>query len=184
MSRVKTNTRALRPGVTRSPKTTRKNRRQQTLVRHHAQSSASAGRCLKGAMDDSSALEPNSETTVDCHVDANFCGLWGTENPHEVASAKSRTGFVVTFAGCPLLWASKLQTEVALSTTEAEAIASSESMRSLTPIKDLTNKIVTSLRMKENPTHNTLSTVFEDNNGELTLATVPKLTPRSKHIKM
>ena len=71
---------------------------------------------------------------------------------------------------------------MALSTTEAEVIALSQSMRELMPIKDLANEIVGSLRMKEKPKHNALSAVFEDNNGALTLATVPKLTPRSKHI--
>ena len=139
-------------------------------------------RYLKGTMDDGLILKPNANISVDCYVDADFCGLWGTENPHEVTSAKSRTGFVITFAGCPLLWVSKLQTEVALSTTEAEVIALSQSMRELIPIKDLANELVGSLRMKEKPKYTTLSTVFEDNNGALTLATVPKLTPRSKHI--
>ena len=113
--------------------------------------------CLKGTADDGSMLKPNSEMTVDCHVDADFCGLWGTESAHEAAGAKSRTGFVTTFAGCPLLWVSESQTEVALSTTEAETTALSQSMRQSMPIKDSANEVVASLQMKEEPKWNTLS---------------------------
>ena len=45
------------------------------------------------------------------------------------STAKSRTGFVINYGGCPVTWASKLQTEVALSTTEAEYNALSSSLR-------------------------------------------------------
>ena len=37
------------------------------------------------------------------------------------------------FGGCPILWASKLQTEVALSTMEAEYIALSQAMHEILP---------------------------------------------------
>lgn len=38
-------------------------------------------------------------------------------------TARSRTGYVITYAGCLLVWASKLQTDIAQSSTEAEYIA-------------------------------------------------------------
>jgi len=139
-------------------------------------------RHLKGTTDDGLILKPNAALSIDCCVDADFCGLWGTEDPNEVACAKSRTGFVVAFASCPLLWVSKLQTEAALSTTEAELTALSQSMRELMPIRDLATEIMESMRMKSKPSFCTHSTVFEDNNGASTLATTPKMTPRSKHI--
>jgi hypothetical protein len=34
-------------------------------------------------------------------------------------TAQARTGYVISYAKCPLIWASKLQTEIALSSTEA-----------------------------------------------------------------
>jgi hypothetical protein len=37
-------------------------------------------------------------------------------------------------AECPMHWASKMQTEIALSTTEAEYIALSQAMREVLPI--------------------------------------------------
>ena len=44
-------------------------------------------------------------------------------------TARSHTGFVIMLAGGPLLWSSKLQTEIALSSMEAEMIALSASAR-------------------------------------------------------
>jgi hypothetical protein len=43
-------------------------------------------------------------------------------------------GHLITYAGCPMHWASKMQTEIALSTTEEEYIALSQSMREVLPI--------------------------------------------------
>ena len=56
-------------------------------------------------------------------ADADFAGLWDKKSVEEdVSTAKSRSGYILTFAGCPVLWAPKLQTQIALSTTEAECI--------------------------------------------------------------
>ena len=41
----------------------------------------------------------------------------------------SRTGYVIFYANCPIIWQSKLQTTIALSTTEAEYVALSMAMR-------------------------------------------------------
>ncbi len=49
------------------------------------------------------------------------------------ATARSRMGYVINFADCPMVWASKLQTEIALSTTEVEYIALSTSTGDIPP---------------------------------------------------
>ena len=46
----------------------------------------------------------------------------------DASTEKSRTGYVITYSGCPALWNSKLQTHVALSNTEAEHIALSQTL--------------------------------------------------------
>ena len=98
-------------------------------------------------------------------------------------SVKSRTGFVITIADCPLLWVSKLQTEIALSTLEAEYIALSQSMRCVIPLKELVAQVVDALDIdKDNVSFVSHSTVYEDNNGCLRLATCQRMTPRTKHI--
>jgi hypothetical protein len=52
--------------------------------------------------------------------DADF---GGNANPESAHMDRSSIGYIVMRARCPLTWASKLQTEKALSTTEAEFIA-------------------------------------------------------------
>ena len=53
----------------------------------------------------------------------------------------SHTGFVIRYASCPVLWISKLQTEVALSTAEAEYIAMSQALREMIPLMNLMQKV-------------------------------------------
>ena len=120
---------------------------------------------------------------LDCFVDADYAGLWSFEHDQDPVSVKSRTGYVITLAGCPVHWVSKLQTCIANSTLEAEYIAMAQAMRELVPMRRLLQEIV-SVTDPENSSHNTLfkSTLFEDNNGAISTATAPNLTPRTKHI--
>ena len=45
------------------------------------------------------------------------------------------------FACCPITWQSKLQTEIALSTTESEYIALSTAMREVIPFLNLLKEV-------------------------------------------
>jgi len=141
-------------------------------------------RYLQGTKDNGLIFRPNMKAiSVDCYVDADFAGLWGHEDDQDPVCVKSRTGYVITVADCPLLWASKLQSEIALSTLEAEYIALSQSMRCVIPLKRLVTKVLGSFDIKEDDINFvSQSTVFEDNNGCLRLATCPRMTPRTKHI--
>jgi hypothetical protein len=65
---------------------------------------------------------------------------------------------------------------------EAEFIALSSALRDLIPARHILQAIGTALNLPIAKGALLKSTVFEDNNGCLTLATVPKMTPRSKHI--
>jgi hypothetical protein len=78
------------------------------------------GQYLKLTRDKGLILRPTDEMGIDCYVDADFAGLWNVEDPQDPTSAKSRTGYVLCIAGCPVIWASKLQSDIALSTMEAE----------------------------------------------------------------
>jgi len=90
---------------------------------------------------------------------------------------------VILFANCPVLWVSKLQTEVALSTTEAEYIALSQAMRDIIPMRALLSELTTLTRLTLGST-TTYSTIFEDNKGCVELANTPKMRPRTKHIAL
>ena len=86
-------------------------------------------RYLKGTKDKGYILKPTFSTMIDCYVDADFAGSWTNKTAHDSNSVRSRSGYVITYAGCPILWSSKLQMDIALSTTEAEYIVLSQSLR-------------------------------------------------------
>jgi len=100
------------------------------------------------------------------------------------STAKSRSGYVILYAGCPIAWASKLQTIIALSSCEAEYVSLSESLRNTIPLMDLIKEFkehgfsVTSTEPK------VFCKAFEDNSGALELARLPKMRPRTKHINI
>ena len=82
---------------------------------------------------------------VDCYADAYFAGLWVNEDPQDPICARSRTGFVVTFANCLLLLVSKIQTDIALYTLHPEYMALSHSIRELPPLKSLSKEVIDNL---------------------------------------
>ena len=147
----------------------------------HGQAVKRICRYLQGTKDQGMVINPTRELTVDCYVDADFAGQWNVEDSQDPLCVKSRTGFVIMVANCPVHWVSKLQSEIAVSTMEAEYIALSLAMRDLIPLRGLVADIKELFGAKVLPCR-THSKVFEDNNGALLLATTPKMTPRSKHI--
>ena len=67
--------------------------------------------------------KPNKYKGIECYVYADFSGGWAQSDSDNVENSMSRTGYVITYAGCPVLWCSKIQRETSLSTTEAGYIA-------------------------------------------------------------
>ena len=144
-------------------------------------------RYLKGTMDEGLIYRPDmNNLTLDCHVDADFAGTWNIDDPEDAEGVKSRTGFLLTFAGCPILWKSTTQSVIALSTMESEYIAMSTAMRSLVHARALLSEICNGFNMEHGDKVSTISTVFEDNRAAKILATVdpPRLTPRSKSLAL
>ena len=74
---------------------------------------------------------------LEVYVDADFdCG-WNMADSNNAYNVLSRTGFVIRYAGCPVIWSSKLQTEISLSTAEAEYIAMSQALGEAFPVQRL-----------------------------------------------
>ena len=119
---------------------------------------------------------------IDDYPDADFAGMYGYELPTDPASVKSRTGFVITVADCPVLWQSKLQTETALSTMESEVVALAHSCRELFPVMDIVSCIGPAVGIPAGEVSMNVS-IHEDNSGALILGQTlpPQYTPRSKH---
>ena len=128
-------------------------------------------------------FNPSKKLVVDCYADADFAGLRGHEDPQDPICARSRTGFVVTFANCHLLWVSKIQTEIALSTLHYEYVELSHSVRALLPLKSLVKELIDNLGIdSDNLKFVSSSTIYEGNNGAIVVATSPGMDPASKHI--
>ena len=86
-------------------------------------------RYLKKTRDLGIRFKPNPGKGFECYCDADFSGNWNKQFAAvDPSTSKSRSGWIVFYAGCPVCWASKLQSQVALSTTEAEYIALSQAM--------------------------------------------------------
>jgi hypothetical protein len=98
------------------------------------------------------------------------------------ACAKSRTGFIITFAECPVLWQSKLQTEMALFTMEAEVIALFACCRELFPIIYMVISLTKSINLPIGKTTMNVSK-HKDNLGALVLAKtlLSHFIPQSKY---
>ncbi len=139
-------------------------------------------RYLHGTSTQGLIFWPSKEFSIDCYVDSDFLGLFGSEDLQDRICAKSRMGNVITLAGCPLLWVSKLQTTIALSTMEAEYQTLSASCRDLIPLRHTVREASDALGISKDFTVRSRSTIYEDNSACLSQATVPKMTPRTKHI--
>ena len=87
-------------------------------------------------------------------------------------------------AGCPIVWRSKLISEICLSTMESEYISLSKSCRDLLPIHDVVKEVGATFGLSEGKLMNIKSTIWEDNQAALKLANLelPYMTNRSKHI--
>ena len=111
-------------------------------------------------------MKPGLDHRVDCNVDADFGGLFSVEDKQDPVSVKSSTGYVITYCSAPLMWASKMQTKVALSTMEAEYIALSQSMRNLILIREVLKEIMTiAFNTEPKITYHSHSKVFADTVG-------------------
>ena len=88
------------------------------------------------------------------------------------------------YRGCPILWNSKLQSEIKLSTTEAEYVALSQALREVIPMIELMEEVQAKCPEISWARPMVKCKVFEDNSGALELANAPKMRPRTKHIEI
>ena len=151
----------------------------------HGQAILHLVKYLHGTRGKGIILHPTQDYNLHCHVDADFCGSWFKLTAmHDVSTAKSRTGFAITYANCPVSWSSKLQTQVALSTTEAEYIAMSSVLQDAIPIRIFLHELK-SKKFSDTESKTQLHCkVFEDNSAALEMARNPKMRPRTKHINV
>ncbi|KAH9651797.1 Integrase catalytic domain-containing protein [Citrus sinensis] len=106
-----------------------------------------------------------SEFTVRGYVDSDFAG--------DLDKRKSTTGYVFAFTGAAVSWVSKLQTVVALSTTEAEYMAATQACKEAIWIQRLLEEL--GHKQQKIP-------VLCDSQSALHIARNPVFHSRTKHI--
>jgi len=155
-----------------------------TPKRSHELALVRIGRYLKGTADKGLILHPSKETLfkTNVFVDASFADGWGTELGTNPDSVKSRTGYIVEVANCPVLWISKMQSTIATSTMEAEYTALSMALRAVIPYLDILKEVAKGLQYTKGRTLSFIATIHEDNQGALILSKLEpgRHTPRLK----
>ena len=129
-------------------------------------------------------FEPDVSKGFECHVDADWAGNWHKDFSDDPSTALSRTGFVISYAGCPIIWKSCMQGLVALSTCESEYIALSTALREVIALMNLLKELKSHNIPVPFSTPKVKCRVFEDNAGCIELATNHKARPRTKHLSV
>ena len=110
-----------------------------------------------------------------------FSGGWYQADSDNPKNVMSPTGYVIMYAGCPVLWWSKLKTEITLSTTEAEFIALSQVVRKLMPFTELMKEVYFIFDIYI-PKPEVFYKLFEDNQIYIAVTESKKFPPRKNII--
>ena len=153
-------------------------------MRSHEEAVKRICRYLLKTKDRGLILKPDKSKGLECYVDADFAGAWSKHSSHDPKSVHSRTGFCIFYAGCPILWKSKVQSIIALSTTEAEYIALSSALREVIAIIHLLEELTRYNFPIHRATPKFVCRTFEDNQSCIKIATDHRTRPRSKHFAL
>jgi len=142
-------------------------------------------RYLRGTRDKGMTFKPDKSRGLEVFVDADFAGNWDKqEAATDTDTARSRHGYIIRLMGCPIVWKSQLQTEIALSSTESEYTGLSYALRDAIRIIELLKEIKLINRKVPKSHAKVHCKVFEDNSGALEMAKVHKFRPRTKHLNV
>ena len=120
---------------------------------------------------------PNPDKGFECYCDTDFSCNWNKDvAAHDPSTAKLQSGWIIFYTGSPIIWASKIQSQIALSTTEAEYIALSMFLGDVLPSMFLLDKMrECKFQVMICTVPHVYCKVFEDNSGALELTCLPKL---------
>ena len=141
----------------------------QDPMRSHEREVKRIAKYLLGSKERGIVCRPDKSKGLECFADADFAGSWERGDSANPENVLSRTGYLITYAGCPVVWCSKLQTEIALSTMEAEYIALSQALRQVIPMIQLMEELE-SIVPFYNPTPQIRCKLFEDNTSCIVVA--------------
>ena len=52
-------------------------------------------------------IKPDPETGIECYFDADYSGEWNQDKGTDPGSILSRTGYIITYAKCLVIYMSK-----------------------------------------------------------------------------
>lgn len=117
----------------------------------------------------------NSVPNVSNSIAFSAMGFTDADWANDKVTRRSNTGFLFKCFGGPVAWKSRLQPTVALSTTEAEYMATADAVRHAIWIKRLLEDLGFPLGNAQFP-------ILNDNRGCIALARNPVFHERTKHI--
>ena len=127
-------------------------------------------------------MKPDPTKGLELYVDADFAGEWSRDTSADPRLCLSQTGYVLMYAGCPVLWKSQLQTIIALSTAEAEYLVLSFALRTSIPLIRLLKEIGNNMPGTIATRTSIHCKVYEDNQSTIRMAQSQTRTFRTKHI--
>jgi len=71
--------------------------------RDHEEAAKRICRYLLATKDQGLVLEPDKTRGLECYVDADWAGSWNHRSSTDPFSSHSRTGYVIKYAGCPII---------------------------------------------------------------------------------
>ena len=83
----------------------------------------------------------DKEKGITCYVNVDFAGGWAKADANNVENFMLSTGYVIKYTGCPVLWCSKLQTEIYLSKTAVEYITLIQAMCNIIPFTAMMKEV-------------------------------------------
>jgi hypothetical protein len=112
-------------------------------------------------------------------VDTDFSGKWDPKiAPFDKDTVRlQHDGYFKLFSGCPIVWVSQLQTEIALSLTESEVAGLSYALRSAISMMCLLNELKRNEFEVPQAHSKVHCKVFEDNSGVIEIARLPNVRP-------
>jgi predicted RNA binding protein YcfA (HicA-like mRNA interferase family) len=148
----------------------------------HATAVKTITRYLHRTAEKGMIVRPMGKLNLENYCGCDFSGIFFVEPGESPVSVKSRTGFIIFLAGCPLVWKSQLQSTIALSTFHSEYNGLSHSMRIMIPLRGLLLKTVAALELPAALVSTIHCRAFEDNNSALLLANTQHLISCNKYL--
>ena len=139
---------------------------------------------MKNTVDRGLTIEPDDSKGLEVFVDSDFAGLWDRNDTDNRDTARSRHGYIIMYNRVPIIWKSQLQSEIAMSTTEAEYTGLSYALREVIPIMNLLKELKSrgfEINDQKTKVH---CKVFEDNSGAIEIAREDKYRPKIKHLNI